>query len=91
MFFLDDSCLYSSNSALVKYQVLGQQNDTGCFNSFHTYSLESLPVVVTGHVYTITCLGGYSYSCWCKNQVPTSFLDGDIKESANVGAFTIRS
>ena len=41
---LHDSYLYSSDSAVVDYQVLGQEDGTGCmvmFNSLPTYSLES--------------------------------------------------
>ena len=44
MLFLYDIYLYSFDSALVDYQVLGQQTGTGCmvmFNSLPTYSLES--------------------------------------------------
>ena len=44
MLFLHDSYLYSSDSAVMDYQVLGQQDGTGCmvvFNSLLTYSLES--------------------------------------------------
>ena len=44
MLFLHDLYLYSSDSAVMDYQVLGQEDGTGCivmFNSLHTYSLES--------------------------------------------------
>ena len=44
MLFLHDSYLYSSDSDVVDYQVLGQEDGTGCmvmFSSLPTYSLES--------------------------------------------------
>ena len=49
MLFLHDSYLYSSDSAVVDYQVRGQEDGTGCmvmFNSLPTYSLESYQWVI---------------------------------------------